>query len=80
MADTAVVARDMTLDAIPTSDLLDTVMARFDEAVFVGMSARTTDGMEVDALHVYHGDLYKCAGLCADVQRTILAETDGADA
>jgi len=33
--------------------------------------------MEVDAIHVYRGDLYKCAGLCADVQRTILAETDG---
>ena len=69
----------MTLDTIPTRALLDAVMVRFDNAVFVGMSARTIDNTERAGLHMFVGDPWHCAGLCADMQRTILAETDGTD-
>ena len=66
----------MNLDLVSTSDLLDAVLARFDHAIFGGMSARTIDETEQAGLQVFVGDPWFCAGLCADVSRTVLADAD----
>lgn len=64
----------MNLDLVSTKDLIDAVMDRYDHAIFGGLNARTKT--ERAGLYVFVGDPWHCAGLCADVQRTVLDSAD----
>ncbi len=58
---------NLDLKLVPTSDLLEEVLHRFDHAVFSGM--RVQNNNDIDTMGRWHGNSFACAGLAVDVQQ-----------
>ena len=67
------------LSVVPTGELLDAIVGRFDHAVFIGMQEQYTS----DGLHAYrrrwNGNSHTCAGLSLDMASRVIEEIRGAE-
>lgn len=61
----------MDIAKVSTNDLLEEVMSRYNDAIFIGIQ---NNGENINTYRKYKGASFTLAGLCAEGQREVLAD------